>query len=35
VRGFNVAIAKHAGLNIVDPQNGKQERNVALSVTRC
>jgi len=33
VRGFKDAIAKHAGLKLVDTQNGKQERSTALSVT--
>ena len=33
VRGFKDAIAKHPGLELVDVQNGKQERSVALSVT--
>jgi ribose transport system substrate-binding protein len=33
VRGFKEAIAKHPGLKLVDTQNGKQERGIALSVT--
>jgi ribose transport system substrate-binding protein len=33
VRGFRDAVAKHAGIKIVDVQNGKQERSTALSVT--
>jgi ribose transport system substrate-binding protein len=33
VRGFKDGIAKHPGLKLVDVQNGKQERSVALSVT--
>lgn len=33
VRGFKAGIAKHPGLKLVDVQNGKQERSVALSVT--
>jgi ribose transport system substrate-binding protein len=33
VRGFKAAIARHPGLKLVDVQNGKQERSVALTVT--
>ncbi len=33
VRGFKAGIAKYPGLKLVDTQNGKQERSVALSVT--
>jgi ribose transport system substrate-binding protein len=33
VRGFKAAIAKYPGLTLVDTQNGKQERSIALSVT--
>jgi ribose transport system substrate-binding protein len=33
VRGFKDAIAKHPGIRLVDTQNGKQERSIALSVT--
>jgi ribose transport system substrate-binding protein len=33
VRGFKDGIAKYPGLKLVDTQNGKQERSVALSVT--
>ena len=33
VRGFKAGIAKYPGLTLVDTQNGKQERSVALSVT--
>jgi ribose transport system substrate-binding protein len=33
VRGFKDGIAKYPGLRLVDTQNGKQERSVALSVT--
>ena len=33
VRGFRDAIAKYPGITIVGSQNGKQERDVALSVT--
>jgi len=33
VRGFKDAIAKYPGIEVVDVQNGKQERDIALSVT--
>lgn len=33
VRGFKDAIAKYPGLELVDVQNGRQERSVALTVT--
>jgi ribose transport system substrate-binding protein len=33
VRGFKDAIAKFPGMKLVDTQNGKQERSIALSVT--
>lgn len=33
VKGFKDAMAKHPGITIVTTQNGKQERDVALSVT--
>lgn len=33
VRGFKDGIAKFPGLKLVDTQNGKQERSIALSVT--
>jgi ribose transport system substrate-binding protein len=33
VRGFKAGIAKYPGIKLVDVQNGKQERSVALSVT--
>jgi ribose transport system substrate-binding protein len=33
VRGFKAALAEHPGLALVDTQNGRQERSVALSVT--
>lgn len=33
VRGFKDGIAKHPGIRLVDTQNGKQERSIALSVT--
>jgi ribose transport system substrate-binding protein len=33
VRGFKDAIAKHPGVKIVTVQNGKQERDTALTVT--
>lgn len=33
VRGFKDAIAKYPGVKLVDIQNGKQERSIALSVT--
>lgn len=33
VRGFKDGIAKYPGIKLVDVQNGKQERSVALSVT--
>ncbi|AHF90485.1 ABC-type sugar transport system, periplasmic component [Opitutaceae bacterium TAV1] len=33
VRGFKDAIAKHPGIKIVTTQNGKQERDTALTVT--
>ncbi|HUR60331.1 MAG TPA: substrate-binding domain-containing protein [Opitutaceae bacterium] len=33
VRGFKDGIARSPGLKLVDTQNGKQERSVALSVT--
>jgi ribose transport system substrate-binding protein len=33
VRGFKAGIARHPGLELVDVQNGRQERSAALSVT--
>lgn len=33
VRGFKDGIAKFPGISVVDVQNGKQERSIALSVT--
>jgi ribose transport system substrate-binding protein len=33
VRGFKAAVAKHPEIQIVDVQNGKQERSAALAVT--
>ena len=33
VRGFKDGIAKFSGVQLVDTQNGKQERSIALSVT--
>ncbi|HEU5081101.1 MAG TPA: ABC transporter substrate-binding protein [Opitutaceae bacterium] len=33
VRGFKAAIAKSPGIKLVDTQNGRQERSVALTVT--
>jgi ribose transport system substrate-binding protein len=33
VRGFKAAIAKYPAIRLVDTQNGKQERSVALTVT--
>src|SRR4051812_3418890 len=33
VRGFKAAVAKYPELKLVDTQNGKQERSIALSVT--
>lgn len=33
VRGFKDAVAKHPGIKIVTVQNGKQERDTALTVT--
>lgn len=33
VRGFEAAIKEYPGIKIVDNQNGKQERDIAMSVT--
>lgn len=33
VEGFKAAIAKHSGIELVDTQNGKQNREKAMSVT--
>jgi ribose transport system substrate-binding protein len=33
VRGFKDGIARHPGIALVDTQNGRQERSVAMSVT--
>lgn len=33
VRGFEAAIAEHPGIEIVDVQNGQQERSIAMDVT--
>ena len=33
VRGFKDEIARHPGIKVVDTQNGRQERSVAMSVT--
>lgn len=33
VRGFKAGIARHPGITLVDIQNGRQERSVAMNVT--